>query len=1709
MNRTAANNTFDAMNVKCQQQQNDEDAEYYPRLKRAPYIYDGSDFGNRPPRVHLGGVEIDVPLNDDGDGGMSSGGSTSGSTLRTSNKAVSSSNLSQQQSPAARRRSSFARVFSSLGMSPTPIAEAASVEGSQVGGEKSPLMLVPSRIRRGSSADVTQLRGVALDSARDRLGTSDNLRTNKYPQWALHDPASIVMKDGYPVTVGTLIQHHILLNQPHSQHLSPHCIVTPTWRLKERMKTVGVCLILALNIGTDPPDLNKPTPCAKLQCWLDPTTISRAKAKERIGERLEQQYAKWQQRSKLKYRRAMDPTVDTVKELCLRMRESAKGERVLLHYNGHGVPRPTANGEIWLFDRHHTNYIPLSVTDLRRWIGKPSIVVLDCSGAGNLMPFFTVPLNDGGEFPTTGTTPPLPLHRGSSSATMDNSDPSNPSDTMNGPEYNAIRDTIVLCPTAAGEWLPLKPELPADVFTSCLTTPIPIALRWFVYQNPLSMEMIDLETIADAIPGKLTDRKTPLGELNWIFTAVTDTIAWNVLPSALFQRLFRQDLLVASMFRNFLLAERILRSLNCSPMSIPEIPSTCNHPLWHAWDLAVETCLRNLIDQGYLRKSSSSATVPSSDDEGDETIAQATHDPQPVTTTVPHTVDAPFFAEQLTAFEIWLEYANTKPKSQLVIRSPPSAIGGTPLPYLYSHGSANTRSSKHNPHEMDPPVELPIVLQVLLSQTHRVRALVLLKRFLELGPSAVNLALSVGIFPYVLKLLQSQSPIEHVLVAIWARIMAFDESCQVDVVKDRALSHFIRHLSWGLTLPTQSTDLACNHDASEQRTMAAFILSIICSNYVLGQSECINEKLHLACGSLLQRLECQDDNERTKAENDLPPTFRTWICICLGNLTKDNFVSQSEVYLSGLHYRLLSRLDDTSPDVRAAACYALSCLIGSAPIQPLASIADQQPPLPPQEMSPTVQLLTASIPGTLSALAPNTLMPAFDNTPQQSYGLGLQPFPIPNSAPTGVSYLAPGKEQPTMFGASMAPKMSSQTYAQTEIRTVFEDHQRMNMDIVVSTELARVLSDGSPVVRFEAALALNRFVAKYIEAVVSVAGESVGGLSQRNIMGGINPSIPPPYGMSSDSEKSFSEIWTQVLKLYRSDPQPAVRVLLNSIVSSVNERVLSEKSKLRQQRQATRRQSMFSSSAEEGTDAALPSQPLVGRRNATGTNLASYVHGSPQSMRRSGSIGMSINVSQEPCGTACIKSSQTSSAMLFDLIESDLPCPESMFYRWKKVEFADRSDDEKRQSLDLLSDSGAIKKYRSTRNRIVQQKGQLLKDSFAILAAQKPPPASPYATSANDLASSYDKEIDIKKEATNLKQISVLQNSTARGTTSLLSFHPYEPALVVCGGPDNVTCWNAVTSERMVSFSNENPKNTRMTAVSWINETNTSLLLTGCSDGSVRIWDGLFEPNDEMSREKPTLISSFFGAPDVNPDKGSTGLILEYQRWGGQLISGGNTKLIRCWDLASEKCRNSFQTGSDALLTTLTSTWNYSFSDGYSGLGPDVFLAGYSNGVLKLYDSRSKDGAPAMHLTEGRNSAVTRRLKYSEFDEHSSWIIDVSFTTFGGRHEVISGCVAGSIKYWDLRYSSSIRTLDHKMQMTALTVHSNIPMLATGSPAQFIKTISHDGTTQQVIRYHEKIPGQRIGPVSCLSFHPHMPYLAAGFSDELVSVFGPKHFGER
>lgn len=54
---------------------------------------------------------------------------------------------------------------------------------------------------------------------------------------------------------------------------------------------------------------------------------------------------------KARYKQCLDPTLEDVKKLCISLRRAAKEDRVLFHYNGHGVPKPTNNGEIWVFNK--------------------------------------------------------------------------------------------------------------------------------------------------------------------------------------------------------------------------------------------------------------------------------------------------------------------------------------------------------------------------------------------------------------------------------------------------------------------------------------------------------------------------------------------------------------------------------------------------------------------------------------------------------------------------------------------------------------------------------------------------------------------------------------------------------------------------------------------------------------------------------------------------------------------------------------------------------------------------------------------------------------------------------------------------------------------------------------------------------------------------------------------------------------------------------------------------------------------------------------------------------------------------------------------------------------------------------------------------------------------------------------------------------------
>eukprot|EP01064_Diplonema_japonicum_P017087 TRINITY_DN2512_c0_g1_i1.p1 TRINITY_DN2512_c0_g1~~TRINITY_DN2512_c0_g1_i1.p1 ORF type:complete len:1224 (+),score=270.97 TRINITY_DN2512_c0_g1_i1:95-3673(+) len=603
------------------------------------------------------------------------------------------------------------------------------------------------------------------------------------------------------------------------------------WRCgKDRTKTTHVLLLMCLNVGIDPPDVLRVEPCAKLECWTDPLLAQSkmlTKGSEVIGELLSEQYKSLQRNVICKP--GLELSVEDLKYNLQAIRKKAKDSRVLIHYNGHGVPRVTQFGELWFFDPDHTKYIPITITDIMGCVGSPAIYVLDCSNAGAILHYWY-------------------KHN----------------------FHQSRKKDILICACRRHEDLPLNPVLPADLLTSCLTTPIRASLEWYYHysQRECLLPNVTKEMI-QAVPGVAADRKTPLGELNWIFTAVTDAIAWCTLPRDLFHRLFRprNDMLLVALFRNFLLADRIMRETGCTPLTHPPLPETHTHPMWESWELALEGILSQLPKM----------LNP------DLTVNLA-YSYKPAT----------FFSEQLTAFEIWIEFG-----------------------------------CKASP----TPDQLPCIIQGLSSHQYRVRSLRLLARYLDLGSWAVLDALSCGVMPYLCRLLH-QTDLVNYMVVIWTKILIVDPSelTLFDLIRPQTppARKFLRVLCPALDCTTEpgiepvtNIEKGCEPQPfmdgtkiEQCKSMVCFILSVL----MVG---CKHEaQVHFwNWGVLPPLLECLTSSNAQ---------LQAWSCICLAKLVKDIPVAMEHCLIGReVHINVLKPLlSDASQQVRAAACYCLSQLVG-------------------------------------------------------------------------------------------------------------------------------------------------------------------------------------------------------------------------------------------------------------------------------------------------------------------------------------------------------------------------------------------------------------------------------------------------------------------------------------------------------------------------------------------------------------------------------------------------------------------------------------------------------------------------------------------------------------------------------------------------------------------------------------------------------------
>ncbi|KDQ14024.1 hypothetical protein BOTBODRAFT_357949 [Botryobasidium botryosum FD-172 SS1] len=1536
--------------------------------------------------------------------------------------------------------------------------------------------------------------------------------------------------DSFPELVPILpywtSKRHLTCGNPTRPPVDPNA--ASSWRLRDKLKTFNAALINCLNISYDPPDVPKTSPCAVLECWVDPTGMPPRIASDMIGKNLQHQFEVLNPRMRCKL--CQDPTVEDTRKVCLALRKVARGERVLLYYNGHGVPKPTTSGEIWVFNRDYSQYIPVSLRDIQTWLGSPCIFVWDCSAAGNIVTNFN----------TFAAEHDQHIHELYPDGATNN--------------YVPLMKCIHLAACKADEILPMYPELPADLFTSCLTSPIEMALRYFVLHNQLPSN-VTIDMVLQ-MPGDFKDRRTPLGELNWIFVAVTDTIAWTSFPRETFRTLFRQDLIVSSLFRNFLLAERIMRNYGCTPQSYPSLPATHTHPMWSSWDLAVEACINQL--PGMLAQiRAAQASEPAID----------TSTGPPRLSSVYNYVPTPFFNEHLTAFEVWLSKSGSALDPSGRPDTPESGGTATPTTPTARVAPPVDRPSTNGPSRKSaknavrkPPDELPILLQVLLSQSHRLRALILFSQFVDLGPWAVELALIIGIFPYVLKLLQAPSQeLKPVLIFIWARILAVDPSCQVDLLKEKGFAFFADVLS-----PHDSAGLGIPN-ASEHRAMCAFNLAMTSRNYQEGKAACLSSHVLDSC---LVRLEEEDF------------LMRQWSALAMALVWDAHDPAKLHALERKAQDKLSMLFQDSAPEVRASAMYALSIFLGASGSADVTInggggtgghlCLDERNQFRLELAVGTGAALDGK--GDGSPMVRKELVVLLSCLVREWRGWFVVAAWIYWEEDKRWASTPKGRGAIDELGEGVVGE-AMREWAEQDPESDKDNRVFLSSFFTIYSVLLELSVDPYPEVA-----ALGKTVVDYITALLvqSAFTRLPGSTIPTSTADGSDPGPARPRSRVGSLHLPFPS-----LTLTSTTPSPppdsprrAPLIRTDTMTSTM--------SSMSNTFSTLRRTSSFATSLKNlatGIAAQVPGSPTAAN---TSFNLSSFL--TPPSTSRSSSPEPHRNVaryispyspapftaevqmpmSHESMGNLLPPSSPTTS-------QATLPRPARPSPRRTKTSdsFASTSNgngngtgkgkgkanglperllngyekfpshlEPEFTAADVIS-ALIAEDLERLRDRLTQylppQQGHAYRGHHTNGKREAHRFTSPLALGESDvqvnilpLKSRYfDWSCEYYSEP-QMRQVemeepgSVAYNEQAwrrqqnerlisrtrqeaehapfsrwdkpvssfhtEGNPLKLQLHQYETHAAFADDSNMLSVWDWSKKKRLTYFKNGNPHGTSVTALHFINEDEHGMILTGSSEGIVRIY------RHYESQEDVELVTAFRALSSVTPVHRGSGLVTEWQQPSGTLLTGGDTTTIRVWDANQELSLPDIETHSQSSVTSLTSDLN---------LG-HLFVAGFADGGLRVIDKRLSP-----------SNAVVR-----SYHKHQSWVQNVHWQKNANR-ELLSASVDGEVRLWDIRATNSVVSwMPHHHGLAALAVHDQASVFVTSSA--FTKT----SWRTQTISVHTLPPlkssvvtkmdlpsgltsvaghlrrPQYLPSLTSLTFHPHEMMYAYGGADGHIRIFG-------
>ena len=1223
-----------------------------------------------------------------------------------------------------------------------------------------------------------------------------------------------------------------------------------------------------------------------------------------------------------------------------------------------------------------------------------------------------------------------------------------------------------------------------------------------------------------------------IGLLYRIFTAITDAIAWTTLPLPLFQSLFRQDLLVASLFRNYFLAERIFHSFGLHTQTSPQLPATHHHPLWASWDLAVDVCLSQL--ERYEGKPDGlNPFVPSS-----------------------------FFSHQLTAFEVYLDYAqSTDP----------------------------------------PPLQLPVLLQVLLSSDHRRRALLLLARYIDKGGWATQAALNVGVFPYVLKLLQSpDEELKDVLVFIWAKLVGWDDSVVGDLSKGDYVGYFIRHLMGWRAGKDVAAGGRYDADAGDEDEEMK----------VDGEEGGKDRGLG------------KDDGEERK---DFSPR---------GHSTSSSMIfTPSPHFLSPPDSANASRAT-TPPDTppfRPSAASGLPPLLGGVGGGPASSSS-------PHAVTDAVSALlaTPSLQQLLSAFILTTIAQHNHRSalaqlapPLSSFGALLRqhlhsPHPLlrrwlllllssllshhPPLVAQALTTRLPDDIHPLLFDAAPDVRAAALLCLSSFVLPPSSPcpKERFDWEIHLGYVMAAMVHDGSPLVRREMILALGEVVYAHGDLFVTVSGTAGGA------------------GKGVGGKKAWS-IWHALLRSCR-DPHGSVSVLALELRKWVKSRVLFSNPLGRmiqsQHKEGLKEMPQFSPVTEEPIDGALSARlPVRPADQPTGDDRKAPAK---RDERRR----------QSPAEASPLLEGK---AEREDSDDSDIPVPPARpsvplggplrhFDRYKMSHMRPHGHPAVPvvAPSSILAPTSAATAALASPNRVTGSPSPSAEESLASSPASREaqladervndptwtlPRSSLYADSALYFSSplltppSASTPIPSLASLSSLSARQSLHSSLAHRASQTnasyalgdpsnaksfvevaffdtewsgigggggggggITLHPYDNRLYACDDRSHIGVWqygleDERGQERLNAFSNDNVRGSHITQIALVNAKGegAARLIAASDDGVVRIW------RDVETEGQQQLVTAWTACP--SPEQGPGGgtsqrawprgspplagkaghnpstLLLggvpsqltpsmavpsmsqmsppasssppaashapaastfslrrrhhhspctfDWSQQAGRLaVTAHSMPSVKLWDVTAERCLLDMQIppstpSRDSLPPAVTCLLS-------SPLSPELYYLGRSDGSLYQYDVRS---ASASLLRQHVAPLVS--LQYQPY---SSSLLSVS-----SNGDILLSSLTSSnptrLLHRPSHHPHATDSASASSALTCFTAHRQLPLLASGSSRPFVELFDVGNYTLDQIKYHYGFLGQKIGSVQTIVFHEYKQIIAMGCNDPYMSIF--------